>query len=140
MSADVATDNYHVSRSEGTRTDPQVMVHGANSRRGNKHTMTPAVIDHFGVAGYNPHPGLERRLPHRESYPPQRFGGKALLKDKRRAQIQRLCPAHGKIVDGAVDGQCPDVSTGEKEGIDDIRIGGESKLGSCYVEKRSVMV
>ncbi len=47
--------------------------------------------------------------------------------------------AHGQVVDRAVDGQFPDVATGEKDGADDKRVGGESQASASHLQYHSVV-
>jgi hypothetical protein len=89
---------------------------------------TPAVFTKdLGITGDQLDACSVGCLAYRLNDTPERFHWQPLFKDEAGAQIGRSCAAHRQVVDGTIDCQTSYVTTREKEGVDNIRIGGEGE-------------
>ena len=88
-----------------------------------------AALDDLGVAGDDLHPGRGRRVPHGLGDADQVGDAEALLEDEPGRQVLRGGPAHGQVVDGAVDGQFADVAARKEQRRDHVGVGGQRDPG-----------
>ena len=88
-----------------------------------------AFLHHLGIAGGDLHAGFFAGLRHGGDDVAQCFHRQALFQDEAGREEQRLRPAHGQVIDRAIDGQFADIPAGEEQRADHERIGRESQPG-----------
>ena len=136
----IPVDQECVARFHPSGADGNGMGESADSGGVDKEPVAFAAVDDFGVARDQLHSGPVRRLAHGVQDPPEGAHGESLLENEPGAQPTGARPAHGQIVDGAVDGQCADVASREKERADHKRVGGERDGAVSGAEHRAVVL
>ncbi len=113
--------------------------HHADARRVDEKLIAAALVDDFRVAGDQGDAGFLAGVPHRGRDARQVGQGQALFQDEPGAEVQRASAAHRQVVDGAVDRQPADVAAGEKDGADDVGVGGEGQAERTELQYRLVV-
>ena len=101
-----AGENDPVARAGALAAYGDAFGNHADARRIDENLVGGAFGDDLGVTGDQLHAGLVQRLAHALQNTLKIGDGKAFLQDKAHAQVAGHCPAHGHVVDSAVDGLC----------------------------------
>jgi hypothetical protein len=115
---DLAADQHHVAGAGARGRNLHAGGDDTDPGRIDEDAVALAAVHHLGVAGDDGDFGRGRRAAHRFHHAAQVGERKPLLQDEARGEVERLGPAHGEVVHGAVHGQGADVAPGEKDGAD----------------------
>ena len=127
MVADRAVDEDFIARPGGVAADLQVVLNDADAGGVDEELVPLAARNDLGVAGDDGDRGCLRRMRHRFEDPFQIEDRQPLFENEADAERQGSGAGHRQIVDRAIDGQIADITTREKDRVDDIGIGGEGK-------------
>ena len=127
VAGEIAADDDGVAGTDALRLDRLLGHDPADAGGVDEELVGLAAVDDLEVAGDDLDARRRGRGAHRGDHPPQRLQRKPLLQDEAGAETDRARPAHGEVVDGAVDRERPDVAAGEEERLNDVGVGGEGE-------------
>ena len=133
-----AGDEHAVAREHSPGAELDALGNEADPGRRDVDAVALAALDDLRVARCDHHAGASCGRSHRGGDPPQVRDGEALFDDEAGREGEWPRSRHGEVVDGAVDGELADVSTGEEERLDDVGIGGEREPPAVEVDHRGV--
>ena len=139
MVADRAGHDDRVARLGLRHPQRDVPLEDTHAGRVDVAAVGLAALDDLGVAGDDLHPGRGRRVPHRFGDPAQVGDRETLLQDEPGRLVLGRGPAHGQVVDRAVDGQLADVPAGEEQRRDHVGVGGQRDPGRAGLERGRVL-
>jgi hypothetical protein len=113
--------------------------HNSNARRIDKNLVRLAARNDLRISGHNQDLRFASGLRHGRHNLCQRIKRKPLFQDETGGQIERPGPAHGKIVDGAMDGEAAYVAAREEDGINHVGIGGDGNLPVLHLYQGTVV-
>src|SRR5205085_12383136 len=93
-------------------------------------------LNHFGVASDDSHTCLLCCCRHRCNDAAQIGDWEALLQDKACREVERLRTCHRQIIDGAMNCQFSDISTGEEKWAYNIGVGRKGQALACSVDPK----
>jgi len=136
---DRAAQNDMVAGRGPARADIHAVHDPSDARGVDEDLVRGALGDDLGVPGDDGDPGGVGGVPHGLQNPFQIRQRESLFDDQADAQVERHGAAHGQIVDGAVDGQVPDVSAGKENGVHHEGVGGKGQPRSIDGEDGPVV-
>jgi hypothetical protein len=125
---DRSAEDDHVSRPNVVNAE--VPVRAAHARAGGVDVQTVGLAagDDLRVAGDDLHTCLVGGGRGRIQDAAQQIDLESLLEDQSKREKRRRRAAHGQVVDGAADGQAPDVAPGELQRLHDVAVGREDQV------------
>ena len=120
--------------------DGEVVLHQSDARRIDEDPVGLAPGDDLGVAGDDPYPGGIGSLAHGRKDGPEVVPAESLLDDEAGTQEQGTRAHHGQVIDGPVDRQGSDIAAREKDGVDNVGIGGECQPAAVGIHQGRVVL
>jgi hypothetical protein len=131
MSAKVAADQNDVAGADGFRTDCVWCDDYSDTRGVDEDSVALPLVYDLGVASHDRHVGNERCVAHGFDHVTEGLHRQPLFQHETGAERDRLRTAHGKVIDGAVDGKVPDGPTGEDKWLHNVGVGCHGKPGAA---------
>jgi len=103
-----------------------------------EHLVGASPLDDFRVAADHRDARLACRRSRRVEHAPQERKVQPLLQDQRQGQGHRPRPQARQVVDGARDGQPPDVAAGKLERPHDVGIRREGERSGLWMQARGI--
>src|ERR1019366_1772147 len=138
MPADVARQDHCIAKPHALRLDRTWRDNRADAAGIDEQPICLAAIDDLEIAGHDADTGRLRGVAHRCDDAHEERDAQSFLKDEAGAYETWPRPAHGKVVDRAVDGERTYVATRKDQRLDHIGIGGEGERAR-QLQSRSVM-
>ena len=139
MIAHGARDEHGVAGTCGAPRDRAIRDLFADARDRDVDAVPVAALDHLGVARHDGDARLFAGFRHGGDDGVEVLEGKALFKNEAGGEIEGPRTAHGDVVDGACDGEPPDVAAREEEGTHDVAVAGDGDGTGHGREKRAVV-